>query len=157
MESKMLKECKPDELFSIVASSFETLAFMEVFPASAESFNLQNSICASVQFEKPEPGGYALYLPRALAKDLARNSMGEMEISENLLKDVVGEACNVIGGRAASQEGVLLLSSPEICMSNCTIPSGAKIHYFQSNENCFALANWKGADCGTQRIENNPR
>ena len=139
----MQNECKPDDMFYIVASSFESLAFMEVHPGAPESFCIQNSICASVIFEKPEPGGYAIYLPRPLAEELARNSMGEEEIGEEILKDVVGEACNVIGGRAAAQEGALLLSSPEVCMSNCVIPSGATIYYFQSIENCFAVAKWR--------------
>lgn len=138
----MSKACTHEALLAIVTSSFETLAFMEVFPASEENFSLQNAISATVRFDKPQPGGYAIVLPRPLAEELARNSLGEMEMSEDLLKDVVGEACNVIGGRAAAQEGVLLLSPPEICMNNCVIPSGAKTHYFLSNENCFAVASW---------------
>ena len=126
-----------------VSSTFENLAFMEAQPTQAETFQADKTLCASVQCIEPRTGGLALYLPRFLAEEFATNSLGEPTSTDEAIRDVLGETCNVIAGRIGSkQNGTLLLTSPVYEFESPTLRSDATHYYFKCGESCFVVSIW---------------
>ncbi|MFQ5536327.1 MAG: chemotaxis protein CheX [Gemmatimonadota bacterium] len=108
----------PTSLREAVCSTFEELGF--VFPDEEllehqEQADLAYSV--SVCFAGPLQGSLGLSLSRAVAREVAANMLGAVDIDdEKIVSDAVGEIANVICGNAvqalATPEAEFLLGVP---------------------------------------------
>ncbi|MBU2513003.1 chemotaxis protein CheX [bacterium] len=92
-----------DLLTDATLETIENMAFMEV--VKSEKTTPYNEHLVRLRIEilinKPFPGEMRLVLPMDLAVQFTRNmyNLSEDEITEELMKDVLGEIINIISGR----------------------------------------------------------
>mgnify|MGYP006287984871 CR=1 FL=1 len=99
-----------DLLNLIVDATLETIenmAFMEVVKSDKSTPYDEHLVRLRVEIliNKPFPGELRLVLPMNLAIQFTKNmyNLGEEEISEELMKDVLGELINIISGRLMAE------------------------------------------------------
>lgn len=99
-----------DLLNLIVDATLETIenmAFMEVVKSDKSTPYDEHLVRLRVEIliNKPFPGELRLVLPMNLAIQFTKNmyNLGEEEITEELIKDVLGELINIISGRLMAE------------------------------------------------------
>jgi hypothetical protein len=138
-----MKNTAPKAVYEAVSSTFENIAFLEICTDSEQGFTQNEILCASVERQDANRGGLSLLLPRPLVEELARNSLGELEINEDTLRDVLGETCNVIAGIIGAMEcTTLLLSAPAFDPSGREPSCQHTNHYFKCLDQCFVVSLW---------------
>jgi len=107
----------PDELTEIVRSVFETMMGLEVAPAETPWCTEANRLTAAVQLSGAWSGAVLLECDRRLACRLAGAflSMPEPDEVDDMVRDVMGELANMIGGnlKCALSDGIQL-STPVV-------------------------------------------
>lgn len=96
-----------DLLVAATLETIENMAFMEVM--KSEKATPYNEHLVRLRLEilinKPFPGEMRLVLPMDLAIQFTKNmyNLAEENITENLMKDVLGELINIISGRLMAE------------------------------------------------------
>jgi CheY-specific phosphatase CheX len=96
-----------DLLVAATLETIENMAFMEVVKSEKATPYDEHLVRLRLEIliNKPFPGEMRLILPIDLAIQFTRNmyNLSEEEITENLMKDVLGELINIISGRLMAE------------------------------------------------------
>lgn len=92
-----------ETLIDAVAETIESMAFLEVLPSEKETPYDEHLVRLRVEIlvNAPFPGEIRLVLPRRLAVQFVQNmySLEKLEVTDEILSDVLGEIVNIIAGR----------------------------------------------------------
>lgn len=97
------EELLTDILFNATMETIENMAFIEIEKSTKVTGYNEHLVRLRVEIlvNEPFPGEIRLVVPISLAMIFAQNmyNLDEREITENLVKDVLGEFVNIIAGR----------------------------------------------------------
>ncbi|MHC4885830.1 MAG: chemotaxis protein CheX [Planctomycetota bacterium] len=137
-----------ESLADAVAECFENMAFMEIQRNVDSGVNPSSgpAIWARVAVLTPFSGALTLCCSVAMATEVAENLFGPVcdEITEAMIRDVMGEVANTIVGKLMGglvEEGVTFTLGVPECGSEfeCSCDEAAGCSFFATDEHSFSV------------------
>jgi chemotaxis protein CheX len=144
--AEKMPELVPEELAEIVESVFETMLSLTVCECGPAGCANAERVRAMVRLTSEWTGAVLVECgPEAARRFTGRFlAMAPPESVNDLVRDVLGELANMIGGNLKCVlKGGMRLSMPEVSATEAPVDSGAEVHQriaFQTEEGPFQVS-----------------